>query len=157
MFIENYRLENIVGGQGLMTVPYTEILAEDWKAWQAFLPVEIEHKITDRLITSLPVPTRAAQQIVEADRHFDAIEIWGKRSLYKDPIAVGLLDGRRYLICRWGVDRPLPFEIIKQRSGKYRAWNMLLSTMDNGVFAPVAAVLTIWGSVLIWIILFAGE
>ncbi len=30
MFIENYRLENMIGGQALSTVPYPEISAEDW-------------------------------------------------------------------------------------------------------------------------------
>lgn len=152
MFIENYRSENIVGGRGLSPVPYPEISAEDWKVWQAFLLVKIEHEISDRLIIRLAVPAAAAQQTVEADRHFDEIEIWGKRSLYKDPIAVGLLDGRRYLICRWGVDNPLPFEAIKQRFKVYRTRNTLVSAMDHQMFMPVAVAVTFWG-VAIWVIL----
>jgi hypothetical protein len=157
MFIENYRLENMVGGQALSVVPYPEISAEDWKAWQAFLPVRTEYKLSDLtkagLVVRLGVPTGAAQQIVEAWRHFDQIEIWGKRNLYKDPIAIGLLDSQRYLICRWGMDSLLPFETIKRRSGMYRAWNMLVSTVNKEVFAPAAAMLTFWGSVVIWVIL----
>lgn len=139
-------------------VPYPEISAEDWKAWQAFLPVRTKYKVSDLskmgLVINLGVPTGAARQIVEARQHFDEIEIWGKRDLYKDPIAVGLLDRRRYLICRWGMDSLLPFETIKRRSGMYRAWNMLVSAANNELFGPVAAVLTIWGSIIImWVIL----
>jgi hypothetical protein len=158
MFIENYRLENMVGGQALSVVPYPEISAEDWKAWRSFLPVRTKYKVSDLskggLVINLGVPTGAAQQIVEAHRHFDEIEIWGKRNLYKDPIAVGLLDGRRYLICRWGMDSLLPFETIKRRSGMYRAWNMLVSAVNNEVFVAATGMLTFWGSIaIIWVIL----
>jgi hypothetical protein len=158
MFIENYRLENMVGGQALSVVPYPEISAEDWKAWQAFLPVRTKYKVSDLskmgLVINLGVPTGAARQIVEARQHFDEIEIWGKRDLYKDPIAVGLLDGRRYLICRWGMDSLVPFETIKRRSGMYRAWNMLVSTVNNEVFVAATGMLAFWGSIVsVWIIL----
>src|SRR5688572_21143244 len=148
MFIENYRLDNMVGGQALTAVPYPEISAEDWKAWQAFLPVRTEYKLSNlskaRLIIRLGVPDQAALQIVEARQHFQEIEIWGKRNLYKDPIAVGVLDGRRYLICRWGMDSLVPFDTIKRRSGMYRTWSMLASTVNNEVFAPATAMLAFW-------------
>jgi hypothetical protein len=102
----------------------------------------------------LGVPTEAAQQIVEARQHFDQVEIWGKRNLYKDPIAVGLLDERRYLICRWGMDSLVPFETIKRRSGMYRVWNVLLSAVNNEVFVVGTGMLTFWGSIaMIWVIL----
>jgi hypothetical protein len=161
MFIENYRLENMVGGQALWVVPYPEISAEDWKAWQAFLPVRTDYKLGDaskprliRRLGMLGVPTEAAQQIVEARRHFQEIEIWGKRNLYKDPIAVGLLDERRYLICRWGMDRLVPFETIKRRSGMYHAWNLLVSAVNNEVFVGATGMLTFWGSIVtVWVIL----
>jgi hypothetical protein len=160
MFIENHRLENMIGGQALSAVPYPEISAEDWKAWQAFLPVRTDYRLGDRSkpglirrLGMLGVPTEAAQQIVEARQHFQEIEIWGKRNLYKDPIAVGVLDGRRYLICRWGMDSLVPFDTIKRRSGMYRTWNMLASTVNNEVFAPATAMLAFWGSVVIWVIL----
>lgn len=82
-----------------------------------------------------------------------AIEIWGKRNLYKDPIAVGLVDGRRYLICRWGMDSLLPFETIKRRSGMYRAWNVIVSAANNEVFMATTGMLTFWGSIAaIWVI-----
>jgi hypothetical protein len=157
MFIENYRLENMVGGQALSVVPYPEISAEDWKAWQAFLPVRTEYKLSDLseagFTGRLGVPHGVAQQIVEARRHFDEVEIWGKRNLYKDPIAVGLLDGRRYLICRWGMDSLVPFETIKRRSGMYRVWNVLVSTVNNEVFVAGTAMLTFWGSIVtVWVI-----
>jgi hypothetical protein len=158
MFIENYRLENMVGGQALSAVPYPEISAENWKAWQAFLPVRTEYKVSGLtkagLLIRLGVPTQAAQQIVEARRHFQEIEIWGKRNLYKDPIAVGVLDGRRYLICRWGMDSLVPFETIKRRSRMYRAWNMLVSTVNTEVVVAATGMLTFWGSIaIIWVVL----
>jgi len=158
MFIENYRLENMVGGQALTPVPYPEISAEDWKAWQAFLPVRTKYKVNDLskegLVINLGIPTGAAQQIVETRQHFQEIEIWGKRNLYKDPIAVGLLDERRYLICRWGMDSLVPFETIKRRSGMYRAWNMLVSAANNEVFRATSGMLTFWASIAtIWVIL----
>ena len=158
MFIENYRLENMVGGQALSAVPYPEISAEDWKAWRVFLPVRTKYKVNDLskvgLTINLGVPAGAGQQIVEARRHFDEIEIWGKRNLYKDPIAVGLLDGRRYLICRWGMDSLLPFETIKRRSGMYRTWNMLLSAVNNEGFVAATGMLAFWGCIaMIWVIL----
>ena len=161
MFIENYRLENMVGGQALTMVPYPEISAGDWKAWQAFLPVRTDYRVSRlstpgliRRLGMLGIPTGAAQQIVEARQHFDEIEIWGKRNLYKDPIAVGLVDGRRYLICRWGMDSLLPFETIKRRSGMYRAWNVIVSAANNEVFMATTGMLTFWASIAaIWVIL----
>jgi hypothetical protein len=153
MFIENYRFENMVGGQALTVVPYPEISAEDWKAWQAFLPVRTEYKLSDLsktgLIINLGIPRAVAQQITDARQHFQEIEIWGKLNLYEDPIAVGLLDGRRYLICRWGMDSLVPFETIKQRSGMYRVWNVLVSIANIEVFVPAAAVLTFWASIAV--------
>ena len=41
MFIENYRLDTMVGGQAQTTViPYPKISHEDWLKWKAFLPVK---------------------------------------------------------------------------------------------------------------------
>ena len=51
------------------------------------------------------------------------------------------------------MDSLVPFKTIKRRSGMYRAWNMLVSTVNKEVFAPAAAMLTFWGSVVIWVIL----
>jgi hypothetical protein len=158
MFIENYRLENMVGGQALTAVPYPEISAEDWKAWQAFLPVRTKYKVNDLskggLVINLRVPTGAAQQIVEARRHFDEIEIWGSETSIKTLSQSGFLDKRRYLICRWGMDSLLPFETIKRRSGMYRAWNMLVSAVNNEVFVTATGTLTFWASIVItWVIL----
>ena len=49
--------------------------------------------------------------MVRGARHFQEIEIWGKREIRKDPIAVGLNgNGERYLICLWGMDKLISFE-----------------------------------------------
>ena len=40
MFVENYRLDAMIGGQAqTTTIPYPKISHEDWHAWKAFLPV----------------------------------------------------------------------------------------------------------------------
>jgi hypothetical protein len=44
------------------------------------------------------------REMVRGASHFEEIEIWGKREIRKDPIAVGIAgNGERYLICRWGM------------------------------------------------------
>lgn len=50
---------------------------------------------------------------------FDKVEVWRKRDVSKDPIAVGVLDGERYLIARWGMEKLLPFETIQEGSPAY--------------------------------------
>jgi hypothetical protein len=60
-------------------------------------------------------------------RHFEEIEVWGKRKIRKDPIAVGLTgNGERYLICRWGMDKLIPFDKIKSRSWLYHIQSFAL-------------------------------
>jgi hypothetical protein len=41
MFVENYRLDTMVGGQAQIVIPYPKISVEDWRKWKAFLPVRI--------------------------------------------------------------------------------------------------------------------
>jgi hypothetical protein len=38
MFVENYRLDTLVGGQAQTGIPYAKISDDDWHAWKAFLP-----------------------------------------------------------------------------------------------------------------------
>jgi hypothetical protein len=56
------------------------------------------------LRTVYGIPPDVCQEMVRGAGHFEEIEIWGKRQIRKDPIAVGLTgSGERYLICRWGM------------------------------------------------------
>ena len=40
MFVENYRLDTMIGGQAQTAIPYPKISDEDWQKWKAFLPVK---------------------------------------------------------------------------------------------------------------------
>ena len=40
MFVENYRLDAMIGGQAQTVIPYPKISEEDWQQWKAFLPVK---------------------------------------------------------------------------------------------------------------------
>jgi len=40
MFVENYRLDTMIGGQAQTVIPYAKISDEDWRKWKAFLPVK---------------------------------------------------------------------------------------------------------------------
>jgi hypothetical protein len=40
MFVENYRLDAMIGGQAQTAIPYPKISDEDWQKWKAFLPVK---------------------------------------------------------------------------------------------------------------------
>src|SRR4029434_240518 len=42
MFVENYRLDTLVGGWAQSGIPYAKISDDDWPKWKAFLPVKSE-------------------------------------------------------------------------------------------------------------------
>jgi hypothetical protein len=124
MFMENYRDQNaatILGGGEATPIPYPKLSDEDWEVWRAFLPYRSRHfnrneahKSSGLLRFSYGMPYQVTREIRKASQYFDEIEVWGKREVYKDPIAVGLYGGDRYLIARWGMDKLVPFETIKK-------------------------------------------
>ena len=123
MFVENYRLEEppLGGGRGLTNeaIPYPTISDEDWKVWTAFLPVrtEIDETFLSGASPQLyeqTLPPKVREELQRANRFFDRVEVWGKREIEKDPIAVGYQGNDRYLIARWGMEKLVPFEIIKK-------------------------------------------
>jgi hypothetical protein len=138
MFVENYRIDATIGGQARILIPYPKISDEDWQKWKAFLPVksvlickkELFGKSETFFETAYGIPPDVCHEMVQGANHFEEIEVWGKREIGKDPIAVGLTgNGERYLICRWGMDKLVPFERIKSRSWLYHIqnfWVMLL-------------------------------
>jgi hypothetical protein len=123
MFVENYRLEEPpLGGESGHTneaIPYPMISDADWKVWIAFLPVrtEIDEKFLmgarPRLYAQT-LPAKVRDELQRANRFFDRVEVWGKREIERDPIAVGYRGNNRYLIARWGMEELVPFEVIKK-------------------------------------------
>jgi len=123
MFVETYRLEAppVGGGTSRTTeaIPYPTISDDDWKVWTAFLPVrtEIDEKFLRGASPRLYVQTLAPKvrdELQRANRFFDRVEVWGKREIEKDPIALGYQGNDRYLIARWGMEKLVPFEVIKK-------------------------------------------
>jgi hypothetical protein len=63
------------------------------------------------------IPPEICRKMLQGASYFEEIEIWRKRQIRKDPIAVGISsNGERYLICRWGMDKLIAFQTIKSRS-----------------------------------------
>jgi hypothetical protein len=152
MFVENYRLDTMIGGQAQSMIPYPKISDEDWVRWKAFLPVKTEVICKTELLgkpkallhTAYGIPTDVCQVMTQGARHFDEIEVWGKRKISKDPIAVGLTgNGERYLICRWGMDKLIPFEKIKSRSWLYHIQNFGVTLLTSGTFWLCGAAATL--------------
>src|SRR4030095_935685 len=143
MFVENYRLDTMIGGQEQTVIPYPKISDEDWRKWKAFFPVKsvliCKKELLGRPKTffqiAYGIPPDACHEIVRGARHFEEIEVWGKREIRKDPIAVGLTgDGERYLICRWGMDKLIPFKRIKSRSWLYHIQNFGVALVTSESF-----------------------
>jgi hypothetical protein len=133
MFVENYRQENgesIMAGGDARPIPYPKLSAEDWRAWKIFLPVRsqnIEKKAAANLSPrSLyfyeGIPYGVTEEIQRASQYFDNVEVWRKREIDKDPIAVGLVGGERYLIARWGMEKLIPFARIKKSMPLILTW-----------------------------------
>jgi hypothetical protein len=154
MFVETYRQENgasIMAGGDARRIPYPKISQEDWRAWTLFLPVRSAsidpvHAIDARdasLHVIYGIPYTLTEEVRKAAQLFDNIEVWRKRDVSKDPIAVGVLDGERYLIARWGMEQLLPFETIKKAVPVILAWNYV-----TGPAGAIAGLVTV--GVLTW-------
>jgi len=162
MFIENYRredAESIMGGSQARQIPYPKISPDDWRVWTVFLPVRslnLDKIKLDKIaalglsggeLLSEGIPAGVASEIRKATEHFDQVEIWRKRQIDKDPIAVGLVGGERYLIARWGMEKLLPFEILKRAMPLVLAWKFATSPL--AVFAEFAGLgLLAWNYLL---------
>jgi hypothetical protein len=152
MFVENYRLDTMIGGRAQNVIPYPKISDDDWQKWKAFLPVKsallykkvLLHNSKNFLHTAYGIPPDVCDEMVRGASHFEEIEVWGKREIRKDPIAVGLTgNGERYLICRWGMDKLIPFERIKQRSWLYHIQNFSVMLLTSEKFWLTGAAATL--------------
>ena len=161
MFVENYRLDTMIGGQAQTVIPYPKISAEDWRTWKAFLPVKsilfskkvLLYKTETSLRSAYGIPSDVYYEMVRGANYFEDIEVWGKREIHKDPIAVGIVkNGDRYLMCRWGLDKLIPFESIKKRSWLYHIHNFGVNLFTSETFWLTSAAVMIFGIVLraIW-------
>lgn len=156
MFVENYRRENaesIMAGGEARPIPYPKISEEDWHVWATFLPVR-SHNL-DMLAASKfstialdeGIPLQVAVEIQKASRHFDRVEVWRKNQVEKDPIAVGMLGQERFLIARWGMEKLIPFEVIKKSMPLILAWKYATSPL--GVLVELAGLsLLAWNLIL---------
>ncbi len=145
MFVENYRQENaesIMAGGDATPIPYPMISAQDWRVWNVFLPVKVMDMDRDAVCreTSLHhfygIPYALTGEIKKASQYFDKVEVWRKTEINKDPIAVGVLGGDRYLIARWGMEKLIPFESIKKAMPLILAWKYATSPL--GVMAALS-------------------
>ena len=152
MFVENYRLDTMIGGQAQNGIAYPKISDEDWQSWKAFLPVKspllckkvLLHNTKNFLHTAYGIPPHVCHEIRRGANYFEEIEIWGKREIRKDPIAVGISEnGDRYLICRWGMDKLIPFETIKNRSWLYHIQNFAVMLFTSEKFWLTGAAATL--------------
>jgi hypothetical protein len=133
MFVENYRVENaesVMAGGEAKPIPYPKISEADWRVWNLVLPVRAqqldkEAALTlkvDHLYRFHGIPEQVATEIQRGSAYFDKVEIWRKRAVDKDPIAVGYQGDDRYLIARWGMEKLIPFETIKKSMPLILAW-----------------------------------
>jgi hypothetical protein len=152
----------MIGGRAQIAIPYPRISDQDWQKWKAFLPVKsipfskkvLLQKRKSFLRAAYGIPFDASDEMFRAAGYFEEIEVWGKREISKDPIAVGRTDNaERYLICRWGMDKLIPCETIKSRSWLYHIENFSVSLLNSESFwlsSVAAAILAVCG-IALWL------
>ncbi len=133
MFVENYRRENAeltMAGGDPVPIPYPKLSADDWRVWHTFLPVRsqsIDKKAACNLSARVlyfyeGIPHEVTREIRSASKYFDAVEVWRKSEIDKDPIAVGVIGDERYLVARWGMEKLIPFATVKKSIPLILAW-----------------------------------
>jgi hypothetical protein len=130
---------------------YPKISAEDWEVWQYFLPVRshaLDRPGVVKLVrmfspaTSGGIPYAIAREMQRASERFDKIEVWRAHDVEKDPIAVGIDAGKRYLIARWGMAKLIPFETLKHNRKLAIIWKNAVSW---GALAGTGVAIIAWG------------
>lgn len=140
MFVESYRYENadsLMGGNNTMPIPYPKISDEDWRVWNLFLPVRAvsldrvaaSNAKQGMMLSLYDIPYAITDEIRKANEHFEKVEVWRKHQIEKDPIAVGIVGGQRYMIARWGMEKLIPFEAIKKSAPLILAWQFITSPL----------------------------
>jgi hypothetical protein len=157
MFLENYRLENaelMAAGAEAKPIPYPKISEKDWRVWSLLLPHRSQSldknaalKLTSNcLYLAHGIPYSVATEVKKAGQYFDAIEVWRKQQIDRDPIAVGVIAGDRYLIARWGMEKLIPFETMKKTMPLVLAWKYATDPLTMITTAGLG--LLVWGYLL---------
>ncbi len=148
MFVENYRRENaelMVAGADPTAIPYPKLSADDWRVWRTFLPFRSQN-IDKKAAANLSarslyfyegIPHEVTTEIRKASQYFDAVEVWRKHEIDKDPIAVGVIGDERYLVARWGMEKLIPFNSIKKSVPLILLWKY--ATHPISLFSALAA------------------
>jgi hypothetical protein len=153
MYVESYALRGVLPAEADQAVAerYPKISAEDWEVWKYFLPVRshaLDRAGVIKLVrmfspaTSGGIPYSIAREMKRASERFDKIEVWRAHDVEKDPIAVGIEDGERYLIARWGMAKLIPFEALKNRRRLAVVWKNAVSW---GALAGTGLAIVAWG------------
>src|SRR5262245_5235935 len=98
MFVENYRLDTMIGGQAQTVIRYAKTSKEDWHIWKASLPVKsatitkkvLLHETKNLLRIAYCIPFEVYHERIRVADYFADMEVWGKQEIYKVPIAVGI-------------------------------------------------------------------
>src|SRR5215475_13865795 len=108
---------------------YRDSLSEDFGTRLAYL----------ESISSGEVSAFRQESIASRDKEFPSSRLWY-------PIAVGIArNGDRHLICRWGMDKLIPFESIKNRSWLYHIHNFGVNLLTSEMFWLTRAALAVFG------------
>jgi hypothetical protein len=153
MYVESYALRGGLPVEADQAVAerYPKISAEDWEVWKYFLPVRshaLDRAGVVKLLhtfspaTSGGIPYAIAREMQRASERFDKIEVWRAHDVEKDPIAVGIESGERYLIARWGAAKLIPFEALKNRRNLAVIWKNAVSW---GALAATGLAIAAWG------------
>jgi hypothetical protein len=118
MFVETYYDERstMPSGASKPAIPYPELVGEELRLWQEYLPVTSELKDLPFWLQD-NMPHVVMEQLDRAQKTpslFQRIEIWTRPG---DPMAVGVMAGeptRYFSIARWG-DANLRLEQVKSR------------------------------------------
>jgi len=153
MYVESYALRGALPIEADQAVSerYPKISAEDWAVWNYFLPVRshaLDRAGVVKLLhmfspaTSGGIPYAIAREMQRASKRFDKIEVWRAHDVEKDPIAVGIESGERYMIARWGMAKLIPFETLKTRRRLAIVWKNAVSW---GALAATGLAIMAWG------------
>ena len=99
--------------------------------WRMYCPTrygEVEgngmRAISSYIFDTIPVPVLRHWSEIKEKHAFDSFEIWTtERTVASDPLLIGIFEGVRYLLARWGKEAPdlLPFaEVLEQIRARLR-------------------------------------
>jgi hypothetical protein len=85
-------------GEGDERIPYPEMSAHETRVYKSLFPQSTEVSKYNAGI----IPVRVLQVIGHAQGLFEKVFVWHKRMRDPDPILVGIIGQKNYLLARWG-------------------------------------------------------